>query len=101
MLLQDFAMPKKIFTSIMLTVLMAGVYLASYFFILEANYYVPQFVEESLVIPNADSTYFILDDDFHYEVYINGIYFETINSLEGYSNGIKIYNKKGELIHEN
>lgn len=101
MLLQDFAMPKKVFTSIILTVLMAGVYLASYFFILEANYHRTQIVEESLFIPNADNTYFIQDDVCSYEVYINGVYFETIDSLENYPNGIKIYNKKGELIHEN
>ncbi len=101
MLLQDFAMPKKIFTSIMLTVLMAGIYLASYSFIVEANYYVPQFVEESLFVPNADSTYFIQNDDFCYEVYINGIYTETINSVDNYPKGINIYNKKGEQVHEN
>lgn len=101
MLLQDFAMPKKIFTSIILTVLMAGIYFASYFFILEANYHRTQFVDESVVVPNADNTYFIQDDAFHYEVYINGMYFETVDSLEGYPNGIKIYNEKGELIHEN
>ena len=94
MLLQDFAMPKKIFTSIILTVLMAGIYFASYFFILEANYHRTQFVDESVVVPNADNTYFIQDDAFHYEVYINGMYFETVDSLEGYHNGIKIYNEK-------
>ena len=80
---------------------MAGVYFASYFFILEANYDLPQITEAPLFIPNENTTYFIQDDNFHYEVYINGIYFETVDSLEGYSNGIKIYNKKGELIHEN
>lgn len=101
MLLQDFAKPKKVFTGIILTVLMAGVYLASYFFIFEANYDLPQFIEESLFIPNTGNTYFIQDDAFHYEIYINGTYFETVDSLENYPNGIKIYNKKGELIHEN
>lgn len=101
MLLQDFALPRKVFIGIMLAVLIAGVYLASYFFILEADYDLPQFAEESLFVPNEYAIYFIQDDAFHYEVYINGIYTETIDSLEGYPNGIKIYNKKGELIHEN
>lgn len=101
MLLQDFAMPKKVFFSIILTVLMAGVYLTSYCFILEASYHLPQFVEEPLFVPNADNAYFIQDDNLHYEIYINGVYFDTIDSLEDYSDGIKIYNKKGELIHEN
>lgn len=100
-LLQDYAMPKKVLTGIILAVLMISIYLTSYSFILEADYRRPQITEESLFVPNEDTTYLIQDDSFHYEVYINGIYFETIDSLEGYPNGIKIYNKKGELIHEN
>lgn len=101
MLLRNFAMSKKVFTGIILTVFMAGIYLTSYAFILEAYYYQPQSIEESLFVPNEDSTYFIQDDSNHYEVYINGTYFETIDSIDNYPNGIKIYNKKGELIHEN
>ena len=101
MLLQDFAMPKKVLISIILIVLMVSVYLASYFFILESYYYRPQSIEESLFVPSEDTTYFIQDDSFNYEVYINGTYFDTVDSIEGYPNGIKIYNKKGELIHEN
>lgn len=101
MLLQDFAMPKKIFTSIMLTVLMAGIYLASYSFILEANYYRTQFIEESIFVPSSDSIYFIQDENLNYKVYFNGTYTETIDSVENYPKGIKIYNKKGELLHEN
>lgn len=100
-LLKEFAMPRKVFTSIILTVLFAGIYLASYSFILEANYHRTQIVEESLFVPNADNTYFIQDDTSHYGVYINGMYFETVDSLESYPKGIKIYNQKGELIHEN
>lgn len=101
MLLQEFAKYKIVRAKIILTILMTGAYFASYVFILEANYQLPQFVEESLFIPNTNNSYFIQDDINRYEVYMNGIYFETVDSLEGYSNGIKIYNKKGELIHEN
>ena len=101
MLLRDFAIPKKVFTSIILTVLMAGIYLSSYFIILETYYYLPQFIEEPSFVPDEDNTYFIQDDAFHYDIYINGIYTETVDSLEGYPDGIKIYNKQGELIHEN
>ncbi len=100
-LLQDFAVSKKICMGITLIVLITAVYMTSYLFILEADYRRPQFVEEAILIPNEDTTYLIQDDASHYEVYINGIYTETIDSLEGYPNGIKIYNKKGELIHEN
>ena len=100
-LLQDFAMPKKVLISILLMVLMVSVYLASYFFIMEADYSRPHFVEESLFVPDTDNTYFIQNDSLHYELYINGIYLETVDSLEYYPKGIKIYNKKGELIKEN
>jgi len=100
MLLQDYAGSKKVFTGIMLTALMAGVYLSSYLFVLEANYYPPQF-EEILLIPNPENTYFIKNNGSDYEVYINGLYIETTDSLDSYPNGIKIYNKKGELINEN
>jgi len=101
MLLQDYAIPKKIITGIMLSTLMISVYFSSYLFILEANYHSKQFIEESLLIPNEDNSYFIQVDANHYEIYINGTYFETVNSLNSYSNNIKIYNKKGEQINEN
>ncbi len=101
MLLQDFAMPKKVLISIIIILIMASVYLTSYFFIMEADYSRPHFVEESLFVPDTDNTYFIQNNSLHYEVYINGIYLETVNSLEYYPKGIKIYNKKGELIDEN
>ena len=99
MLLQDdYAVSKKIFTSIVLTALMAGIYVSSYLFVLEAYYYPPQF-EEMLFVPS--NTYFIQNDASNYEVYINGFYFETVDSIDNYPVGIKIYNKKGESLNEN
>lgn len=100
-LLRDFSIPKKVLISIIIILIMASVYLTSYFFIMEADYSRPHFVEESLFVPDTDNTYFIQNNSLHYEVYINGIYLETVNSLEYYPKGIKIYNKKGELIDEN
>lgn len=50
--------------------------------------------------PLPENTYFIIDEISNYEVYINGIYIETIDSIEFYPEGIKIYNKKGDLIDE-
>ncbi len=94
-------MPKKVFTGIVLIALVACVYFSSYCFIMEANYHRTQIIEESLFVPNSHNTYFIKNDDFHYEIYINGIYTETIDSIENYPQGIKIYNKKGEQVHEN
>jgi Antirepressor regulating drug resistance, predicted signal transduction N-terminal membrane component len=101
MLLQDdYAVSKKIFTSIVLTALMAGIYVSSYLFVLEAYYYPPQF-EEMLFVPSPENTYFIQNDASNYEVYINGFYFETVDSIDNYPVGIKIYNKKGESLNEN
>lgn len=101
MLLRDFSMPKKVFANIILTLLVVGIYVVSYSFILEAYYHIPQITEELFFVPNADTSYFIQDDSLHYKVYINGVYLETVDSLESYPHGIKIYNEKGEFIHEN
>lgn len=100
MLLQDYAVPKKVFTGIILTVLITSIYLSSYLIVLEAAYF-PSQIEETVLIPNSDNMYFIENINSGYDVYINDIYIETIDSLDNYPSGIKIYNKKGDLINEN
>lgn len=101
MLLQDnYAVSKKIFINIVLIMLMAGIYVSSYLFVLEADYYPPQF-DEVLFVPSPENTYFIKNDASSYEVYINSVYFETVHSIDNYPTGIKIYNKKGEILNEN
>lgn len=101
MLLQDnYAVSKKIFINIVLIMLMAGIYVSSYLFVLEADYYPPQF-DEVLFVPSPENTYFIKNDASSYEVYINGFYLETVHSIDNYPSGIKIYNKKGEILNEN
>lgn len=101
MLLCDFAAYKKVSVKIILTLLITGVYLASYVVIFEAYYHPPQLYEKPLIVPDKDNTYFIKIDEHHYEVYLYGIYAETVDSLDSYSDKIKIYNKEGELINEN
>lgn len=101
MLLCDFAAYKKVSVKIILTLLITGIYLASYVVIFEAYYHSPQLYEEPFIVPDKDNTYFIKIDEHHYEVYLYGIYVETVDSLDSYSDKIKIYNKEGELINEN
>lgn len=101
MLLQDdYTATKKIFISILLAAFMTCIYVSSYLFVFEADYYPPQ-IKDTVLIPNSENTYFIENNSSDYEVYINGFYVETIDSLDSYPNGIKIYNKKGDLINEN
>lgn len=100
MLLQDSSIPKRVLTGIILTALMASIYLSSYLFVLEAAYFPPQ-IKENVLIPDSENMYFIDNNGSGYDVYINDLYIETIDTLDSYPNGIKIYNKKGELINEN
>lgn len=72
----------------------------SHLYVLETAYYPPPAEEEVTFFPLPENTYFIIDEFSNYEVYINGIHIETIDSIEFYPKGIKIYNKKGDLVDE-
>lgn len=72
---------------------------ASYMFIFEAHYYPPSF-NKFYSTPTKDNSYFIINDTCGYDLYINDTYIETIIDIKFYSTGIKIYNKKGEIIDE-
>ncbi len=100
LLWDDYTISKKIFINIILIAIVAGIYVSSYLFVLEADYCPPQ-IRENVFVPNSENTYFIENNSSNYEVYINGFYIETIDSLDSYPNGIKIYNKKGDFINEN
>ena len=100
LLRDDYTISKKIFINIILIAIVAGIYVSSYLFVLEADYCPPQ-IRENVFVPNSENTYFIENNSSNYEVYINGFYIETIDSLDSYPNGIKIYNKKGDFINEN
>lgn len=64
-------------------------YFASYFFTFEASYS-PQEIEETISITD-DTSYFIQNEDGSYDLYYTGIYFETITSLDYFSNDIPVY----------
>lgn len=99
MLFHNTSPGRKIAIASLLTVLVAGIYLASHLCILEADYYPPELVETKIV-PLPDNTYIIQLDSGDYEIYTDGMFLETVTSLDFYPRGIKIYNVKGELIGE-
>ncbi len=100
MLFQSCALWRKICTGAILTVLSVGIFLASYLYILEPEYYPANLDEMGIIIVSPKNTYFIKIDDSGYEVYFNDIYTETVTSLRYYPKGIKIYNKEGVHIDE-
>lgn len=91
----------RIYTlNILLTLLIVGVYLASYVFIFEAySYPEPTYVDENDVIYYylpMNYTYLIENADGTYDVYLDSpenpdFYLETIDSLEYYNHGYTIY----------
>lgn len=99
LLLQETKTWKKILANIVLTVLILCISAASYMFIFEAHYYPPSF-NKFYSTPTKDNSYFIINDTCGYDLYINDTYIETIIDIKFYSTGIKIYNKKGEIIDE-
>lgn len=99
LLLQETKTWKRILANIVVTVLVLCISAMSYMVIFEAHYY-PSSFNEIYSSPTKDNAYFIVNDASGYDLYIDDTYIETIVDLEYYSTGIKIYNKKGELIHE-
>lgn len=99
MLLKKPSILQKACTNVVLALLILCVFTASHLFILEASYEPPEVAQEALSL-TGENTYFIKDDVSGYEFYIDGIYIETVTSLDFYPKGIKIYNKEGVLINE-
>lgn len=77
-----------------------GLFICSYLFIVEA-YSSPEYIltqsgntdEEGLhyYFSSAEDTYFISNADGTYDYFINGVYMETVQSLEYYSEDIPVY----------
>ena len=91
---------QKVSTNILFATLIVFVLVWSHLYVLETAYYPPPAEGEMTFFPLPKNTYFIIDEFSNYEVYINDVYIETVSSLEFYPKGIKIYNKKGEVIDE-
>lgn len=69
------------------------IYICSYLFIFEADYYIPEIAEYSVDFTNENS-YLIDNGDGTYDLYFSGYKVETSNSPELYSDDIPIYTKE-------
>lgn len=66
------------------------IYLASFTFIFEAYYRGPENATDGTSL-NSQNMYVIENNDTTYDVYFNGIYAETVNSLDNFPKNCKIY----------
>ena len=98
MLLKHPTILQKVCVNSILTLLILGVLALSHLFILEPSY-CP--LEENVIPYTEDNAYFIKSGDDHYDLYIDSTYMETVDSLEFYPDGMKIYDKEGVLLNEN
>lgn len=85
--------------NVLFTASVIAIYLLSYLFIFEASYIAPDVDGFSLSSANS---YIIINSDGNYDIYLNEILIETVESLESYSPEIPIYTKeeKENLINE-
>lgn len=65
-------------------------YLVSFIFIFEAYYRRPENNNRGTSL-TSQNMYIVKEDDHTYDVYFNGIYAETVDSLENYPENCKIY----------
>lgn len=72
-----------------LLILMIGLYLSSYFIIFEA-YYMPPEISQVVDVPTIENTYLIDNGDGTYDVFLDGEFIETTESLEYYPNNLII-----------
>lgn len=66
-------------------------YLVSFIFIFEAYYRLPESFIESDIALTSQNMYIVKNNKDKYDIYFNGIYAETVNSLENYPKNCKIY----------
>ncbi len=76
----------------------AGIFVTSYLFKLEAVGYTSPEIDEAYFILTDDNAYVIKNSQGTYDVYWEGMYIETVETLRLYPDITKIYNEKGELI---
>ena len=77
-----------------------GVFVLSYRYIVEAYYLRPEIVENNYVILNSENSYIIQTGENTYEIYYQGEYYYTTDSLDYYDKNTKIYTME-ELPYEN
>lgn len=80
---------------IMALILTVALYLLSYCFIFEAQYFLPK--DGETIIELFDSTYAVLKEDNTYDIYFGGGLLDNVSSLENYPSDIVIYNSVDEV----
>ena len=84
--------PYNRFKCIIITILIS-LFVLSYTFIFESRYISPQYQLDSFE-PNVNNSYFIKGENGTYHFYFDGIYQETVNSLQYFDEKIPIYEKE-------
>ena len=82
--------PKNKYLAGLLLLPVCVIYLMSFVFIFESYYITPNNAEENIEL-NLQNIYAVINDKSTYDIYFNGIYAETVNSLESYPENCKIY----------
>lgn len=83
--------------SVMMVLIVSGIYIGSYLYIFENSNYIPEINEaDTYITPRDDDCFAIQNDDGTYTIYLSGLGInETVDSLEYYK-GIKVYSSKEE-----
>lgn len=69
--------------------LIGSIYLGSYLFTFESEYFSPNVLKE--LVGNPKTTYAIQNADGTYDIYIDGYFLETVDSLEYFPDDIPVY----------
>ena len=84
--------------NIILFTVICILYICSYLFAYEADYYIPEIEEYDVITFTNENSYLIDNGDGTYDLYYSGYKFETIDSIDQQNEDIPIYTKE-ELEH--
>lgn len=91
--------PNRMLGTFMLAMVL-GAYILSYCYIWEVYYTAPE-IEESTISLTDDNCYAIINEDGLYDIYLsNGLYLETVDTLDYYPMHMKIYSSEEEYYNE-
>ena len=74
-----------------------GIYILSYLYIVEAYYLRPEIRENSYIVFTSENTYIIQTDVNQYDIYYQGEYYTSTDSLDYFDENIEIYTLEEEL----
>ena len=88
--LMESDMPKNKYLAGLLLLPVCVIYLMSFVFIFESYYITPSNADANIEL-NLQNTYAVINKQNTYDIYFNGIYAETVDSLESYPENCEIY----------